>query len=300
MPVFDQLERASFSGIAFPVRSVSVTGQFRHHTHEYLRVPGGVNEKLERGLYKIEMDAPFHATIKGYGDLWPTALANLRALYEAGTTAQLTIPTIGAIQAFMPEWSQTADMGKTRSGENVKLSFLEDQTQLHLTAALAKVAQSSLQSSAEKFSVTRADFEVPAADVSLFDGIQELANSILAIKDQQDLYGGLLVAKVTQLTSLINETDKLAESLKDPVNHELMQALHELWDATVNLGKNLAEQPRGPRKFVVPSVMSVSAVVKATQDLGGTDDAATIMQNNTLLDPFRIAAGTVIIYFTSG
>jgi prophage DNA circulation protein len=299
MPVFDSLQRASFDGIEFPVRSVSVTGQYRHFTHEYLRVPGGVNEKLERGLYKIEMEIPFHATIKGYGELWPTLLAVTRGKFEQGITSALTIPTIGTIPAFITDWNQMAEMGKFRSGETVKVSFLEDQTQVHLTAALVKVSQSSLQNSSDKFSSALDDLEAPENDQSLFDGIQQLSNDILAIKDQSDLYGGLLVAKIEQLKSIIGEADKAAESLKDPINHELLNALHELWDATINLGKNLAEQPRGPRFYVVPRTMNISEIAAATQALGGTDDAATILLNNPIADAFAISASTRIIYFTS-
>lgn len=297
MPVFDSLQRASFSGIAFPVRSVSVTGQYRHHTHEYLRVPGGVNEKLERGLYKIEMDAPFHATIKGYGDLWPTALANMRALYEAGVTAALTIPTIGTIQAFQTDWNQMADMGKVRSGETAKLVFLEDQTQVHLTAALSKVAQNSLQSANDNFTATRADFDVPAPDASIFDEIQELGNAVLGFQDQTQLAGGLLSAKIAQILNLLNQADRQAESLQDPSNYVLLDSLHELWDAALTIGKNLSEKPRGARRYTTPRTMTVSEIAVATQKLGGDDDAATILLNNPVEDAFAVPAGFPIIYF---
>lgn len=299
MPVFDSLQRASFDGYEFPVRSVEIKGRYRHHVHEYLRVPGGVIEKLERGLYVIEMDVPMHATIRGYGGLWPTGVDVLRKKFEEGITSQLVVPTIGSIPAMLTDWTQTAEMGRVRSGENLRLPFLEDQTQLFITNALAEVRQSSLQSSGDKLALTLEDFALPPDERSVFDQITGLANSILAIKDQSDLYGGLLAAKVAQLTNLINQADRQLQSLQDPVNHELLDALHELWDSTITLGKNLAESPQGPRLYIVPKVMPVTEIAKATQDLGGDDDAARIILNNDLEDAFAVAAGKQIIYFAA-
>lgn len=298
MPVFDQLQRASFDGLEFPVRGVGIKGSYRHHDHEYLRTPGAVIEKLERGLYMVEMDAVFDVNVRGYGDLWPAGLAAMRSKFEQGITSALTIPTIGTIRAFMPEWDQSADMGKVRSGERCRLVFKEDQSQLFLSDAAAKVQQSSVAASGEKLAVTLEDFELPEEEQSVFDEIQDISNSILAIKDQGDLYGGLLAAKVEQLAGLIRAADETLESLKDPVNHELLEALHELWEATVTLGQNLAESPRGPRTYTTPRQMTVGDVAAETQKLGGTDDAARIMLNNSLPDPFAIPAGTRIVYFT--
>lgn len=117
MPVFDQLQRASFFEIPFPVKSVHIRGRLRRHEHEYLRVPGALNEKLGRGLYMIEMEAVFDANIKGYGRLWPNSLGQLREIYEQELTGDLVVPTIGTIPAFITEWDQTAEMGRVRSGK---------------------------------------------------------------------------------------------------------------------------------------------------------------------------------------
>lgn len=298
MPIFDQLQRASFDGLEFPVRAVQIRGQYRHFDHVYLRVPGAVIEKLERDPYTFEMDALFSSTIKGYGDLWPGGIAAMRSKFERGLTAPLTIPTIGTVPALITNWDQSADMGKMRSGESVKITFKEDQSETNLTLAIAEVDQTSLANSADRLGrVVQGAFMEYPEDASLFDKIQDAANAVLAIKDQAGLYGGLVSAKVAQLTSYISQADQMAQSLRDPQRHELLDALLELWDAAVTLGKNLAEGPRGPRIYVVPRTMSVSDIAAATQDLGGTDDANTIMLNNYLEDPFQVEAGAQILYF---
>lgn len=296
MPVFDSLQRASFDGLDFPVRAVHIRGRYRVHTHEYLRVPGGVNEKLERGLYRIEMEAEFHATIRGYGQLWPNVLAAIRGKFEQGITGPLVIPTIGTVPAMIEEWDQTADMGRVRSGESVRIPFLEDQTELFLSTALAKVDQSSIASSASNLQSIRDQLGIDPADTSLFDAIQDAANAVIAFKDQADLFGGLMSAKIAQLTGLLGEADRAASTLKNPENHQLLEALHELWDAAVTLGRNLAESPRGPRVYVVPRTMSVADIAAAIY--GSTDRATEIMLNNALDDAFAVRAGTRIIYFT--
>lgn len=291
MPVFDQLQRASFDGLEFPVKSVSIKGRYRHEEHEYLRVPGAVIEKLERSLYTIEMQACFDANVRGYGPrLWPDGLTAIRKKYESGVTGPLVIPTIGAIPAMQAEWDQTADMGKLRSGENIKLSFKEDQTQRFLTLASVQAQQLNLATSTANLSVLR-----PPDPPNIFDQILNAANGILAIKDQADLYGGLLVAKVGMLTSLLNEADKQVTEFNDPANHELLDAFLELWDATVRLGTNLADSPHGPRSYVTPRLMSVSDV--ATAVYGNSERAGEILINNDLPDPFAIKAGTKLIYF---
>lgn len=295
MPVFDKLQRASFFGIEFPVQSVKIRGRLRRHEHEYLRVPGAVNEKLGRGLYTIEMEAVFDANIKGYGPLWPNSLGQLREVYEQELTGPIVVPTIGTIPGFITEWDQTAEMGKRRSGETLRIPFLEDQTELFLTEALLDVERKAAQSAAEKFQLTRADFEVGEADRNLFDKIQDGANQVLALRDQGELYGGLAAAKVAGVTNLLNEADQTAESLKNPQNHELFSAMAELWDAMIDFGRNLAESPRGARQYRVPRLMSVSDI--ATAIYGDTGRASELMLNNDLEDPFAVPAGEVLIYF---
>jgi hypothetical protein len=299
MPVFDQLQRAAFDGLEFPIKYVSIKGRYRHEEHEYLRVPGAVIEKLERALYSIEMGAVFDTNIRGYGTLWPNTLAALRNKFEAGVTSALVVPTIGTVPAFQPEWDQTAEIGKIRSGEVVRLLFKEDQTQRFVTLALVKAQQQSLATAASNLGTVRASLaDMPAQDISIFDAIQEGSNALLAFKDRADLVNGWLAAKIAQVTHLVRQADSALESMKDPVNHELLEAFMGLWNALVVMGTNLAESPRGPRLYTVPRQMSVSDIAVAVY--GNTERASEILVNNNFADPFAVPAGEKVIYFVDG
>jgi hypothetical protein len=295
MPAFDSIQRASFNGIQFPCKALSIKGKYRHAEHEYLRVPGAVIEKFERAVYMIEMTAPFDTNIKGYGNLWPNGVAAMRKLFETGTTAALVIPTVGTIPAFQPEWDQNLDLAKVRSGETIKLSFKEDQTARFLQLALVQTQQQSLGTSLNNLAGIRASLNPPKNDISIFDAIQNAANGILAIKDQSDLYGGRLAAQLGMFTALLNEADKQLDSLKDPANHQALDAFLELWNTAVKMTTNLAESPRGPRRYVTPRGMSVNDVASAVY--GNSERAADILIANDFADPFAIPAGTSIIYF---
>ncbi len=295
MPAFDSAQRASFKGIEFPIKSISIKGRYRHAEHEYLRVPGAVIEKLERSVYNIEMTGAFDVNIRGYGRLWPDGVNALQKLFETGETAPLVIPTVGTLPAFMPEWDRNIDIAKVRSGENIKLSFKEDQTQRFLQLAVVQTQQRSLATSMSNLASIRAQLKEPANDTSIWDKIQDGANKILAIKDQADLYGGLLAAKLGMFTALLGEADKQLESLKDPGNYQALDAFLELWDAAVKMTTNLAESPRGPRAYVTPSQMSVADI--ATALFGSSERATELMLDNDFQDVFAVPAGTKVIYF---
>jgi hypothetical protein len=295
MPAFDKLEKAAFGPIQFPVKSVRFRSSYAHFIHVYLRVNGGVVEKLQRGLYICEMDAVFDTNIKGYGSLYPDSLKKLRQMYDRGDTMDLVIPTIGTMPAMITEWDQFADMTKVRSGESIKIPFLEENSQKFLQEAASKAQTDTIDNASENLKVTLEDFNLPPDERNIFDKIQDQANRILSYKDQADLYDGLMAARIESLTGYINEADQQLESLKHPENSALIQAMHALWEALVDFGANLANSPRGARIYVVPSLMSVSDIARAIY--GNTSRASEIMLNNDLGDPYAVEAGTNIIYF---
>ncbi len=295
--VFDTLQRCSFDSVSFPIKSVSIKGRYRHHEHEYLRVPGAIIEKLERALYNIEIQACFDTNVKGYSKLWPNAVNLLREKFEAGVTGPLVIPTLGTIPGFQPEWSQELDMAKVRSGETIKLSFKEDQTLRFLKLAAVQVQQQSMQTASERLRFTLADLiGVPANDKDFFDRIQSAANDVLAIKDQADLYGGRLGQTLGMMQALLSEADTAIESFKHPANYVALDAFFELWDSTVKMATSLAESPRGPKKYTTPRQMSASEIASAVYE-GSSERASDILMWNQLEDAFAVPAGTEVVYF---
>lgn len=295
MSAFDSLQLAGFDGLIFPIRNCRVKAVMRHHTHEYLKTPGGLNEKLERGLYKIDMEGVFDVNIEGYGangaPLWPTVLATLRTKFEKGTTGPLVIPTIGTIPAFMTDWDQEMK-ANIRSGETVPLSFLEDQSETFLTEALIDTDVTSLAKSALQLDSLTQELDPRP---TIFDDINEAANAILAIKDQADLFGARIESQILQMANLIRQADDLIQS---PTDYRIVDALHELLDSGISLTRALGEQAGEPRAYTVPAQMSMSQI--STAIYGDTSHAVELMQNNFVDDVFAVPAGTVIIYFTTG
>lgn len=293
---FDSLQRGSFDGIAFPVKSVSIKGRYRHHEHEYLRVPGAIIEKLERAVYNIEIQASFDTNVRGYGQLYPQALNELQKRFESGVTGPLVIPTVGTLPAFQPEFERTAEMGKVRSGETTRLSFKEDQTQRFLQMAVSQNQVQSLATATTNLAAVRAQMVEPHQDTNLFDQIENAANDVLSIKDRADAYGGLLAQKLTALNTLITEADRQLESLKHPENYQALEAFIALWNSTVIMATNLAESPRGPRAYVTPRQMSAMDIAAAVYG-GSSERAGEIIYNNQFEDPFAVPAGEKVIYF---
>lgn len=283
-------QRFSFDGIEFPVLRYRVRGTYRDHTHEYLKTDGGANEKFGRSIYTVEAEAEFHSTLPGYHGLYPDALNALRKRFEQGTTGPLVIPTIGTIQAYQLAWDQGFD-ARVQSGETVPLHFKEDSNQAFLLAALSKIDSGSLSSAAARLDLaTTAMTPKP----SIFDQIQNASNDIIAIRDQAQLIGALAAAKIEGLANILREADRLIE-LQDPTQFSVVDALHDLLDATLSFARVVTQQSGAPRLYTTPRVMTVSEISLATY--GDSTHGVEIMQNNGPDDPLAVPAGTAIVWF---
>lgn len=296
MPLFEQLQKASFSDSPFPVVSVEVSGGIRDHLHEYPHAAGAAVEKLGRKLYVVKMEGLFHANFPRYPNLWPATLSRLRVLYEDQTTDNLVIPTIGTIRAYCRSWSETMT-NKHSSGVSASFEFVEDQEQASLISSLITVNAAPFQQKADNFDAAYAALSDQAKDKtteSLFDSINDLANSILSIGDQVDAYGNLVASKVLGLVSLIDQFDRLAVA-QDCRNYPLRNALHDLWDATLTLSQDVQGKRFQTQKYIVPTTMALSAVSQAIYR--DTTHTVELMQLNPVEDVFAVRAGTPIVYY---
>lgn len=291
---FDGLQRASFGGIEFPIRTARCKGTYRHHDHIYLKTPGAATEKMGRGLYRFEMAGVFDVNVPGYANLWPGALSQMRRLYEQGATAPLVYPSIGSVPCFIPEWDQEMDL-RIRSGETAQLIFQEEQSAAFLQQALIKVTSTSVNTAHAALQIT-ADTLNPRPDI--FDTIQDKVNGVLALYDQAELRQNLLAARIESLSELIREADRDIEALQDPSNFTVVWALQDLLASTLQLTRDITQQQGDPRIYVVPMTMTVGAISNAIY--GDTSHFDDIVSNNTIEDPLTVIAGTQIIYFPSG
>lgn len=283
--------------VEFPVRRCTVKGSGRKHLHEYPHAPGGAIEKLGRKPYEIHMSSPFMETFAAYPGLWPLGLDTLRNSFERQDTGKLTIPTIGTITALCDEWPQTMD-ARVQSGEEVEFTFTEDQSQLFLVDLL--IGQGTVQVS-EAF----ARFEdqvnkLPLEQASIFDGIRNAANAVLAYVDQAKAFGNLLDAKIQGLEALIAEANADINFafglLQNPQNFFLFDSLRDLFQSVNTLAADIFQKRSALQTYVVPLTMSIADVSSAIY--GDNSHAVDLLQtNSTFDDAFAIPAGTNIRYY---
>lgn len=290
-PVLDTLAPFSFSAISFPYVTYKVSGGLRDKVHEYPHSPGGAAEKLGRRLYEVSVQAEFasNAIVPKYQGLWPDALSALRTLFEAQTTADLHVPTIGTFKAYATTWGEEVRNTK-RSSVLVDLTFREDQNQAFLVNKLVEIDRASLKTQIENFSVSLEDKDY---STDLFDGIVQSANALLSIKDQIDLYGGLVASKIETLALLCDQADRQVNELDTLEFQNVRDALHDLWLSATQLEKDSRTKLAALKTFTTPMRMTINAVARAV----GVENPADVMQLNAIVDPLAIPAGMALRYY---
>lgn len=288
-----QLKQLSFEGIDFPYKEITLSGEMRFHTHEYPHSPGGLPEKLGRRLYDVDITTIFHGDLlpKRYANLWPDNLAQLVTLFEQGKTGDLFLPQIGApIRAFCTNWKRVLSSTRT-SGEAVTLKFLEDSERLKLaenTLSIAKGLSNTMQA-------LQLETENIKPRITLLDKILSLVNEALAIKDQWDLYGQLLEAKLLSIISMIQQVLDTNEQLMSVDYWLARDLLSELWAQTLSLTEDMQQRGELTRTWNVRSTGTLSQV--AVEIYGSSQKASELMALNAINDPFVIAAGTALKYY---
>lgn len=237
------------------------------------------------------MTAMFHGNFRKYPNLWPTGINDLFALFESGDTWPLGVPTLGIIQAFCTDWSkeQTA---RVLSGEEAEFTFLEDTPDAILKPAGVLPTPDAIAAAHDAFTHLADDAEVKDG---LLDSLQKAVNSFSAIKDQIELQGNLIAAKLDKIASMCDQIDGTLKIFDSPVFSELKNSLHDLWFSALTLAKDVTRtQGNGsPVRYTVPVVMS--AAVAAKNALGDASRSVEIMQLNAIDDVFAIPAGTVLL-----
>ena len=290
--VFEGFQLMSFGGAEFPYKSYSINCSLRYHVHEYPHTAGGDPEKLGRKLYEVRVSPIIQAGLlpQRYARLFPDRLQFLRKLFEEQATRDLVIPHLGgSIKCFCISWDEKVS-STNLSGIDPEWVFLEDQSGLF--GAEFVIFTNQLRSKLENWTIEASRLpETP----SIFTQINNAALEVLSIKDQLDLFGGLVAAKIEGLVGLIREADSQVESLRDPDNYAILESLHRLSQATIDLGRDVAGKGKSLRIWTVPRTMSVTQISIALY--GDSTHAVEIMQLNTLDNPLAVPAGTKIVYY---
>jgi hypothetical protein len=287
------LDQFKFAGVRIPYESIRVRGGVRHHIHEFPHAAGGAPEKLGRKLYTIEVTASF---LSGLNDpkliyLWPRQLNELAKAFEKQTTEELQLPHIGVIKAFCTDWDRNLTV-KALNGEAVQLSFLEDLADQFLV-------QKILTGNVRGIRELNTKLQIQALEIrpkpGIFDTIDAAVNSVRAVLDTADLYGGLLESKVQTLLNILAEADRRWEAFNDPDNVDLLELLHQIWEATLTLYTDIFEQGTELQHYTVPRLMTAAEV--STAIFGDATHAVDVINLNPLDDPYSITAGTDIRYY---
>jgi hypothetical protein len=298
MSAHDGLPRTKFGDIEFPGEVTHLRLVFRHHVHEYPHSPGGSPEKLGRGLYRVSITAQFHDRFPLYPGLYPDALNRMRGYAELGATLTLRHPTVGEFPAFITSWDQVKS-GKVRSGEQVEIEFLEDQSASFALTAISELQHltavgPTAQQLATDLAATQKDLTLSANDISIFAALQTAANAVVALKDTSLLYGNRYVAAVAQMINLCQQIDALP-SMQDARAWPVIDTLRELWALGVDASNDAQAQQVKMSTYIVPYTQSVIEIAIAL--FGDASKQTDILSLNPIDDPSRVLAGTRIRYY---
>lgn len=294
MPIFETFQPAAFDSVVFPVDRVEVIGGIRDHVHEYPHQDGGSPEKLGRRLYTIRMHAFFDEGIilPRYKGNYPEGLASLRAKFESGLTAELTIPTLGTINAYCRNWPQTWT-AQVLSGETAEFEFIESPSALQFTIA---INLDGIKQRATNFQLRYADVYA-STDVppSILQDILDAADKVLSFRDQFDIGSIVLQQQIGKLTSLCERADRTVNELQRPSGWRMLEAMKELWAAAIDLGNDVRLKKLIPQIFNTPKQMTASEVSIAI--FKTPERGIELLQMNPINDAFAIPAGFPVKYY---
>lgn len=296
----DAFPKAAFDGIEFFYSEVSVKGGARHALHEFPHAAGAEIEKMGRKPYTITFHAQMHDVpdsdlAREYPDLYPTRLRQLRERFEVELTSDLVVPTVGTIKAMAINWTQRFD-AKTPSGESFDLEFIEDQESATLTDVVVELGGTpailEANDTAQALAAI-ADFKKQAT-LGFFQQLNDLVTAFEGIAGQADAFSNLVAGKLEGIANLISTADSTLEELQNPVNHQVVNALKDLWLAARETADNIIETRQSVRQYTVPRVMAIGQV--AAEIYGDAQRGVEILQLNAIDDAFAIPAGTVLRY----
>lgn len=291
---FDTVLPAEFAGIKFPVDRVEVVGGLRDHIHEYPHQDGGSPELLGRRLYVIRMHAPFDETIKQYPGNYPEGLSALRGLFEKGTRAPLTIPTLGTITAYCRNWPQTWT-AQVRSGEVAEFEFVEQPSDLEFTI---RVNLDGLGDLMAELSDSLSDFYSPTDPIDrLFADIEEAVDTVLIARDQAELASLQMEQRILKLESLVSEADRTLKVLQNPNSWRVLEALKNLWASALDLAEDAHVTGLTIQTYVVPRMMTAADISRALYKEATRAVEILQLNDSVIEDAFAIPASTKIRYF---
>jgi prophage DNA circulation protein len=296
------LPTTKFGTNEFPCETHAVDGDGRHHVHEYGHTPGGYVEKLGRSLYSVTVRGNFQATFPAFPGLYPDTMNALRADFEQQTTKTFVHPTMGSFPAFIIKWHQVKD-ARMLSGEKVDITFLEDQSASFTIDAYADASGETNgpdpETAAAQFNAivqqVKDELAISPNEVSLFDGIQQLAEEIGAVQDTVSLIGNNVGAKLQALAGLCASVEA-SFSMQDVRAWPIVDSCLTLWQSCNLALQDIQSKRVQLRQYVVPKTQTIiDCAIDIYNDASRSSDLLSL--NPLVADTLSIQAATVLQYY---
>lgn len=290
--VLSQLKTASFAGLSFPWEDCHVDFSYRHHVHIFLHTDGGAVEKLGRHLYRVRFTIPAHETLgASFRAFYSRTLPQLWRTIELGTTADLVVPSLGTMRAFVPDAKRVLQ-ARVTSGERVELSFLEDQEALFSASALV---QPSVESLPEQNAAVVELAAGAGVEVGVLAALSLAVDELVALRSTVDVYANVVQAKAQ---GVVYRCEQLRRhpAMGLAKNFKALLALVQLHYAVVLILKDAARRARPVARITTPD-KTMSVVQISAWRYGTTARANEILLINAFPDPLAVPGGTEILYY---
>lgn len=288
--VADQLQLASFDGIAFACEGYSVNGGLRHNLHEYRHTPGQQVEKQGRRAYvftfrgcKFSTEDPYHP------NAFPTDAGDLRLKFESETTGPLVVPTLGEIQAVCTDWPVEVDFRRMRDGETATLTFIEDAASAFAFETSITVSVTGLTA---KGVILTDECDAAGVDSSFLDSVLAIANTIDSFASQIEEAGASYLDQITALIDACQRIYDVTDVFQNPENHRIGAALRDLSVAAGTIKQDVLRLQKPIVDYTTPVLMSIVEVSMAIY--GTTNGVNSLLKLNALTDPFAIPPQTLM------
>lgn len=297
MAYLDTVELASFAGIKFPWSHIRFGTRVRFHEHEMRHTDGASIEKQGLKLWTFKFSIPFDENLNPrYRNLLTLGRDQLMAHFKASDTGTLFCPSFGTINAFADSWDEELEPKRVRSGTRAEISFTQDMETAFLLDNLVAQASdvTSLLTTAQSLLTAAGTVMKP----SLIAQIGDFFDKCIQARDQVDLIGNVVAAKVDAVTIAINQIDQTVNGFRDPTSWPVLQACLNVASSVQQLSADLgADTEPQLRTWRTPFLMAIPDVSQAIYK--DTSHVFDLLSLNALDDAFAIPANTTIKYLTA-
>lgn len=291
----DQVPSASFDGIEFPYTTLDVDGSLDHHVHKYLHRAGGEVESLGRHVYQFRFGVLAHAVYRRYPNFYPLGLNSIINRCESERTLELRVPTMGIYRVKAIKWTRSISQAK-KSGEQVELVFIEDNTEQFTVENIVGPAVAALPTQAIVLDeLTKPDSVTLPAPLRLkLEALLDAVNEIVAQRDDALADVELAQIQVGKAMGLCHEIDT-APYFRDPTNAIEMRAFHDVWDTLTALAVDRLTKQRAMGTYVTQRPMSI---VEVSLDIyKSTAKVQELLRLNYFDHAMMIPTATEIAYY---